>query len=64
MAPPHLVEKWARETFLTCAFSSSVSLIDDMRNGGDPKQPHGVNEVAVARVEKSCAKACTRPWPT
>ena len=43
MAPPHLVEKWARETFLTLP-SVRVFLIDDMRNGGDPKQPHGVNE--------------------
>ena len=36
MAPPHLVEKWARETFLTLP-SVRVFLIDDMRNGGDPK---------------------------
>ena len=26
-------------------------LIDDMRNGGDPKQPHGVNEVRLRRGE-------------
>src|SRR5271157_1048171 len=36
MAPPHLVEKWARETFLTLP-QVRVFLIDDMRNGGDPK---------------------------
>jgi hypothetical protein len=34
MAPPHLVEKWARETFLTLP-QVRVFLIDDMRNGGE-----------------------------
>ena len=37
MAPPHLVEKWARETFLTLP-QVRVFLIDDMRNGGNPKR--------------------------
>ena len=50
MAPPHLVEKWARETFLTLP-RVRVFLIDDMRNGGDPRQPHGVNEVRLRRGE-------------
>jgi len=50
MAPPHLVEKWARETFLTLA-QVRVFLIDDMRNGGDPKEPHGINEVRLRRGE-------------
>ena len=50
MAPPHLVEKWARETFLTLP-QVRVLLIDDMRNGGDPKQPHGINEVRLRRGE-------------
>ena len=50
MAPPHLVEKWARETFLTLP-RVRVFLIDDMRNGGDPTQPHGVNEVRLRRGE-------------
>jgi len=48
MAPPHLVEKWARETFLTLP-QVRVFLIDDMRNGGDAKDPHGVNEVRLRR---------------
>jgi superfamily II DNA or RNA helicase len=48
MAPPHLVEKWARETFLTLP-QVRVFLIDDMRNGGDPTQPHGINEVRLRR---------------
>jgi hypothetical protein len=50
MAPPHLVEKWARETFLTLP-QARVFLIDDMRNGGDPTQPHGINEVRLRRGE-------------
>ena len=50
MAPPHLVEKWARETFLTLP-QVRVFLIDDMRNGGDPKAPHGINEVRLRRGE-------------
>jgi hypothetical protein len=50
MAPPHLVEKWARETFLTLPHVR-VFLIDDMRNGGDPKEPHGINEVRLRRGE-------------
>jgi superfamily II DNA or RNA helicase len=50
MAPPHLVEKWARETFLTLP-QVRVFLIDDMRNGGDPKEQHGINEVRLRRGE-------------
>src|ERR1039458_5145702 len=50
MAPPHLVEKWARETFLTLP-QVRVFLIDDIRNGGDPTQPHGINEVRMRRGE-------------
>jgi len=50
MAPPHLVEKWARESFLTLP-RLRVFLIDDMRNGGDPKEPHGINEVRLRRGE-------------
>src|SRR5437588_5151244 len=50
MAPPHLVEKWARETFLTLP-QVRVFLIDDMRNGGDRREPHGINEVRLRRGE-------------
>jgi superfamily II DNA or RNA helicase len=46
MVPPHLVEKWAREAFLTIP-GIRVFLIDDLRNGGDEKAPHGVNEVRL-----------------
>src|SRR6266496_1541324 len=44
MVPPHLVEKWAREAFLTLP-GVRVFLIDDLRNGGDENKFHGVNEV-------------------
>jgi hypothetical protein len=44
MVPPHLVEKWARETFLTLP-AVRVFLIDDLRNGGDENKFHGLNEV-------------------
>ena len=44
MVPPHLVEKWAREAFLTLP-GVRVFLIDDLRNGGDENKSHGVNEV-------------------
>ena len=50
MAPPHLVEKWAREAFLTLPHVR-VFLIDDMRNGGNPREPHGVNEVRLRRAD-------------
>ncbi len=50
MAPPHLVEKWAREVFLTLA-NARVFLVDDMRNGGASKDPHGINEVRLRRGE-------------
>src|SRR5580700_8503195 len=44
MVPPHLVEKWAREAFLTLP-GIRVFLIDDLRDGGDENKFHGVNEV-------------------
>jgi hypothetical protein len=48
MAPPHLIEKWAREAFLTLP-EVRVFPIDGMRNRGDPKLPHGVNAVRLRR---------------
>ena len=50
MAPPHLVEKWAREAFLTLP-RVRVFLIDDMRDGGNSREPHGINEVRPRRGE-------------
>jgi hypothetical protein len=46
MVPPHLVEKWAREAILT-APGIRVFMVDDLRNAGDPRMPHGVNEVRL-----------------
>jgi superfamily II DNA or RNA helicase len=46
MVPPHLVEKWAREAFLTLP-AIRVFLIDDLRSGGDENKAHGVNEVRL-----------------
>src|SRR5215467_12066583 len=46
MVPPHLVEKWAREAFLTLP-GLRVFIIDDLRNGGDEAKHHGVNEVRL-----------------
>jgi superfamily II DNA or RNA helicase len=48
MVPPHLVEKWAREAFLTLP-GIRVFLIDDLRTGGDESKFHGVNEVRLQR---------------
>ena len=46
MVPSHLVEKWAREAFLTLP-GVRIFLIDDLRNGGDENKSHGVNEVRL-----------------
>ncbi|HET6178417.1 MAG TPA: helicase-related protein [Candidatus Sulfotelmatobacter sp.] len=46
MVPPHPVEKWAREAFLSIP-GIRVFVIDDLRNGGDGNTPHGVNEVRL-----------------
>ena len=48
MVPPHLVEKWAREAFLTLP-GIRVFVIDDFRNGGDEGKAHGVNEVQLRK---------------
>jgi superfamily II DNA or RNA helicase len=48
MVPPHLVEKWAREAFLTLP-GVRIFLIDDLRNGGDENKSHGVNEVRLTQ---------------
>ena len=62
MAPPHLVVKWARETFLTLP-QVRVFLIEDMRNGGNPE-----NLTASMRcgcgAARSCAKECTPRLPS
>jgi superfamily II DNA or RNA helicase len=52
MAPPHLVEKWAREAFFTVP-GIRVFLIDDLRNGGDENTPHGVRGAAKTRPDSA-----------
>jgi superfamily II DNA or RNA helicase len=75
MVPPHLVNKWAREALQTVP-GLRVFMIDDLRNGGDPQTPHGVNEVKLQgarivrkglhttltdmRLRKGCASARER----
>ena len=44
MCPPHLTEKWAREILITVPRARTY-IIEDLRNGGDQKKPHGVVEI-------------------
>ena len=48
MCPSHIAKKWAREAIKTIP-SVRTFLVEDMRNGGDPKQPHGVCEVRLRK---------------
>jgi hypothetical protein len=48
MCPSHIAKKWAREAIKTIPFARTF-LVEDMRNGGDPKQPHGVCEVLLRK---------------
>ena len=48
MCPSHIAKKWAREAIKTIP-SVRTFLVEDMRNGGDPNQPHGVCEVRLAQ---------------
>ena len=48
MCPSHIAQKWAREAIKTIPFARTF-LVEDMRNGGDPKQPHGVCEVRLRK---------------
>jgi superfamily II DNA or RNA helicase len=54
MVPPHLVEKWAREAFLTIP-GIRVFLIDDLRNGGNGNTPHGGSYSFVPRLQRSAS---------
>jgi superfamily II DNA or RNA helicase len=64
MVPPHLVEKWAREAFLTLP-GLRVFLIDDLRNGGDENKSHGVNEVRLrqGRIVREGFRTCRPSKP-
>jgi hypothetical protein len=48
MCPSHITHKWAREVLLTVPRARAF-LIEDMRNGGDPKKAHGICEVKLSK---------------
>jgi hypothetical protein len=48
MCPSHIAKKWAREAIQTIP-SVRTFPVEDMRNGGNPKQPHGVCEVRLRK---------------
>jgi len=48
MCPSHITHKWAREVLMTIPRARAF-LIEDMRNGGDPKKPHGICEVKLSK---------------
>ena len=48
MCPSHITHKWAREALMTVPRARTF-LIEDMRNGGDPKRPHGICEVRLSK---------------
>jgi hypothetical protein len=48
MCPSHITHKWAREALLTVPRARTF-LIEDMRNDGDPKKPHGICEVKLRK---------------
>jgi superfamily II DNA or RNA helicase len=48
MCPSHITHKWAREVLLTIPRARTF-LIEDMRNGGDPKKQHGICEVKLSK---------------
>jgi hypothetical protein len=48
MCPSHITHKWAREALLTVPHARTF-LIEDMRNGGDPKKAHGICEVKLRK---------------
>ena len=48
MCPSHITHKWAREVLLTIPRARAF-LVEDMRNGGDPKKQHGICEVKLSK---------------
>ena len=48
MCPSHIAKKWAREAIKTIPCARTF-LVEDMRNGGDPKLAHGVCEVRLRK---------------
>ena len=49
MCPPHIVQKWARETLLTVPHARAF-IVEDLRNGvATRKNSHGIVEVELER---------------
>src|SRR5271165_2177330 len=48
MCPSHITHKWAREVLVTIPRARAF-LIEDLRNGGDPRKAHGVCEVKLRK---------------
>jgi superfamily II DNA or RNA helicase len=48
MCPPHIVHKWAREALLTVPHARAF-IVEDLRNGGDSKNSHGIVEVKLEK---------------
>jgi hypothetical protein len=48
MCPPQIIQKWAREVLLTVPYARTF-IIEDLRNGGDPKRAHGIVEVKLEK---------------
>ena len=60
MCPPHLTEKWAREILITVPHAQTY-IIEDLRNGGDPKKPHGVVEIQYINGMMTPQRPCHNP---
>src|SRR5579863_4609290 len=60
MCPSHLGKKWAREAIHTIPFVRTF-LIEDMRNGEDPRQPQEFLKYACARAVLF-TKGCNCRW--
>ena len=61
MCPPHIVHKWAREALLTVP-GARTFIIEDLRNGGDPKNTHGIVEVKLEKG-KTVVRGLTTTLP-
>ncbi len=61
MCPPHIVHKWAREALLTVP-GAQTFIIEDLRNGGDPKNTHGIVEVKLEKG-KTVVRGLTTTLP-
>ena len=61
MCPPDTVHKWAREALLIVP-GARAFIIEDLRNGGDPKNTHGTVEVKLEKG-KTVVRGLTTALP-